>query len=68
MVVPIAFYYAEKDRLIPPEDQRVAIGLFPNVVDPYMLPYSEFTHMDVYFGNDAASQAYDRALKLMQKY
>lgn len=68
VIVPVAYYYGQNDRLVPPEDQRKAVKLFPNVVDEHLLPYSKFTHMDMVVGNDAAPQAYERALKLMQQY
>lgn len=68
IVVPIAYYYGKHDTLMVPKDQMNAIPLFPNIVDNYLLPYSEFTHLDMVLGNDAAHLVYERALKLMQNY
>lgn len=68
VVVPVAYYYGKNDRLVLPEDQKRAVQLFPNIVDEQLLPYSEFTHMDMVLGNDAAPQVYKRALELMQQY
>lgn len=68
VVAPIAYYYGKHDIMVPPQDQEASIALLPNVVDQYLYPYSGFTHMDTYYGNDAAPEAYDRALKLMEEY
>lgn len=68
VVVPVAYYYGKHDTLVPPKDQKEALKLFPNIIDEQLLPYSGFTHMDMVIGNDAAPQAYQKALKLMQQY
>lgn len=68
VVVPIAYYYGKTDIIIVLKDQKDSIKLLPNVVENYLVPSSEFTHMDMIMGNDAPILVNERVLKLFEKY
>lgn len=68
VVVPIAYYYAKSDIVVPEQDQIVSLQLFPNIVDNYEVPYDRFTHIDMVVADTAVSFVYERSMKLMEKF
>lgn len=68
VVVPIAYFYAKHDTIVPEVDQIRSIKLFPNIVESYEAPYDKLTHMEMMVGDNIAHLVYERAINLLEKF
>ncbi|XP_017075098.1 lipase 3 [Drosophila eugracilis] len=64
----VALYHANNDWLAPPEDVELLYEQLPNVVDKYLVPDEDFTHLDLIWGIDAKRLVWDRMLAVMKFY
>lgn len=63
--VPVAIYYSENDWLVTVADVDRLIQTLPNVMHTYLVPHSQFNHIDFVWGINATILLYDNVFNVM---